>query len=202
MPFPFVAAGAAALGRRALGAAGRGILKAGRALGAKTVGGAVARTAGGAIVTTAAGAAASGAISRLSRPSLMPPTQGGGFPAPRPREGMIGRTISRTLPGGMTGREFTQYGDGVDKYGRPLAVYPEEVTQVRGPKGYVVVDWDGERVAVQKGVAVKLGLYTPPPKPPVSGWDMRAINRAHSAKKRVGKLAKRVGFKGCKVGRC
>ena len=203
MPFPFLAAAGAGIARKAAGGLFRGVLRAGRALGAKTAGGAIARTAGGAIVGTAATGAASAAYNRLTRPNLMPPQGGGGgFPAPRPREGVVGRTISRVLPGGMSGREFTQYGDGVDKMGRPLAVYPEEITQVRGPKGYVVVEWNGERVAVQKGVAMKLGLYSPPPKPPVSGWDMRAINRAHAAKKRVGKLAKRVGFKGCKVGRC
>lgn len=195
---PFAKKAAKWVGRQALGAA--------RATGARTIGGAIVRTAGGAVVAGAATSAAGAAYDRLRRPGLTPPpgfAPQGGMPqggAPRPREGVVGRTISRVLPGGMTGREFMPYGDLTDKYGRPIAVYPEEIAQVRGPRGYVVVNYNGERVAIQSRVAQKMGLYTPPAKPPITGADMKAIRRANSARKRVQRTAKMVGLKGCKKG--
>lgn len=190
---PFAKKAAKWVGRQALGAA--------RATGAQTIGGAVARAGAG--VAAAAGVAR--VAGGLTRPTLSLP-QGfapqGGFPMPRPQEGVVGRTISRILPGGMTGREYTPYGDLTDKYGRPIAVYPAEVVQVRGPRGYVVVNYNGEQVAIQSRVAQKMGLYTPPAKPPITAADMKAIRRANGARKRVQRTAKMVGLKGCKTGRC
>lgn len=188
---------AAAIGKRVLPKVGKAI--------ARAVGGArrvasspAARTA----LTLATGATAIPPILRSAVPGgppRLPPgfapqgTQGG---APVPREGVVGRTISRILPGGMTGREFTPYeGAERDRLGRPIAVYPETVERLNAPTGYVIVRLpDGSPIAMLKGAARAMGLWKGRPKPPVSGWDMRAIARAKSARGRVKKLAGAVGL--------
>lgn len=134
-----------------------------------------------------------GLINRFLPPP--PPSFGPQTPIPQPKEGALGRFVSRVLPGGMTGREWTPVNDMTDRVGRPLAVYPAERTQVVGPSGYVMVTMNGERIAMLKSFAVRAGLYKAPPKPPLSGYDMRAITRAAAASKRVKKLAGKVGFR-------
>lgn len=132
--------------------------------------------------------------------------QGGG---PRPMEGPIGRGISRMLPGGLSGREFTPFeGTEVDrKTGYPIAVYPAKGERYVAPRGYVIVyPWAtatdrGEAIAMLKGPARALNLWSAPPRPPISGYDARAIRRAASATKRVKKLATKVGFTCVKKGR-
>lgn len=172
---------------------------------AKAVGGArraasspAARTA----LTLATGATAIPPILRSAGGGSPPPLPRGFAPqgpqggAPVPREGVVGRTISRILPGGMTGREFTPYeGAERDKMGRPIAVYPDRGERYVVPSGYVLVNVNGEALAMLKGVARSMGLWKPRPKPPVSGWDLRAINRAAGAKRRVKALAGKVGLK-------
>jgi len=149
---------------------------------------------------SAATSAAAGAVTTIATGLInrfLPPVpnsfgpQGG---IPQPKEGIIGRTISRIIPGGMTGREWTPATDLTDKIGRPLAVHPAVRESVVGPAGYVVVNYNGQAVAMLRSVAIRAGLYRPPPKPPISGWDLRAINRAASAQKRVKKLAGKVGL--------
>lgn len=148
------------------------------------------------VLTAAAGATvntvATGLINRFLPP--VPNSFGPQGGIPTPKEGIIGRTISRILPGGMTGREWTPATDLTDKIGRPLAVHPATRESVVGPAGYVVVTYNGVTVAMLRSVAIRAGLYRPPPKPPISGWDLRAINRAASAQKRVKKLAGKVGL--------
>jgi hypothetical protein len=172
-----------------------------RAAGA--VGKAVGRVFGSRAGRTAVTIAGTIGAERIMRPAgvpALPPgfppgfAPGGGAPRPQPREGKVGRTVSRVLPGGMTGREFMPATDMTDRVGRPLAVYPEEVSVTRGPSGYVMVNMNGNRIAMLRPYAIKAGLYSAPPKPPVSGWDMRAITRAKSAKNRVKKLAGKVGL--------
>lgn len=123
-----------------------------------------------------------------------PPPIPQGFQIPQPLQGPVGRTISRILPGGKTGREFTAATDLTDRVGRPIAVHPMVRESVVGPSGYVMVNMNGERIAMLKSFAIRAGLYKSPPKPPVSGYDMRAITRAAAAGKRVKKLASKVGF--------
>lgn len=154
-------------------------------------------------VAGAATTIASGLINRIAGGGGPPPLpqftpQGRGTPIPQPKEGLLGRLASRLLPGGMTGNEWTPVNDMTDRVGRPLAVYPAERTSVVGPAGYVMVTMNGERIAMLRPFAIRAGLYRPPPKPPLSGYDMRAIQRAHSAAKRVKKLAGKVGFR-CEV---
>lgn len=156
--------------------------------------------AAGTVIKEVGRSAATGIVTGLVNrflppgPPSLPGGQGGGTPIPRPREGIIGRTISRLLPGGMTGNEWTPVNDMTDRVGRPLAVYPAERTSVVGPQGYVMVTMNGERIAMLRSFAIRAGLYKAPPKPPLSGYDMRAIQRAHTATKRVKKLASKVGF--------
>jgi len=115
------------------------------------------------------------------------------------------RAVESLVPGGRTGREFTPYeGTERDKMGRPIAVYPETAERTVAPSGYVIVEpWgpNGERIAMLKGAARAMGLWKARPKPPVSGWDMRAITRASSARGRVKKLAGKVGLKTTAKGR-
>lgn len=174
-------------------------------VGRQTVGG-LARKAAGA----GAAAAATAAVSRVARGGPMAPPvltlqqqrPAQGRPASLPVR--IGQAIT---PGGRTGREFTPYNDAdTTKAGMPIAVFPEVRERLYAPPGYVIVTIPatGERVGMLKGVARQLGLWKPDPKPPVNGWDMRAIRRAAAAQKRVKKLAGQVGFKCAskKGGRC
>jgi hypothetical protein len=94
----------------------------------------------------------------------------------------VGGTVARILPGGSTGYSF-----------QPV-VEVEVRQRAYAPPGYVVVDLNGQKVAMLKVLARKYGLWKPRPKPPVSGWDMKAINRANRAQKRVKGLASKVGF--------
>jgi len=126
-----------------------------------------------------------------------PPTGSFGFQDPRPREGAIGRTISRILPGGLTGHELMPVeGTERDKYGRAIALHADTREQFVAPRGYVLVpnfeDPEGPPIAMLRGAAIAMGLWRARPKPPISGYDARAIRRAHAVKKRVAKLAKKV----------
>jgi hypothetical protein len=165
----------------------------------------VASTVVGAVGTGIVGAAAGSVVTRMTGsigggPPL-PPTGSFAAPAgqggvPRPREGVIGRTVSRILPGGLTGYEGVALeGTEYDKYGRPIAVGAEMRERAYAPPGYVIVQTADGPIAMLKGAARAMGLWHPKPKPPVSGWDMRAITKAHAAKKRVRKLGAKVGLK-------
>lgn len=128
---------------------------------------------------------------------LGPPTGSFGAQDPRPREGAIGRTISRILPGGLTGYEGTPVeGTERDRYGRAIAYHADSREQYYAPRGYVLVpnfdDPEGPPIAMLRAAAIAMGLWRARPKPPISGYDARAIRRAHSVKKRVAKLAKKV----------
>lgn len=165
-----------------------------------TVAGTVGATIGRYPVLSAGTIAGAGAT---LMPSLNPfGPQGGSPTAPQPREGVVGRTISRILPGGMTGREWMPFeGTEIDKYGRPIAVYPAAKEVAVAPPGYVIVTVGDTRIAMLRQAAIAMGLWKAPPKPPISGWDARAIRRAASATKRVKKLAQKVGFNCSKKGR-
>lgn len=159
-----------------------------------------ATTVGGGVVTGIATDAILDRTRGFTPPTLPVGLQGGRrFGPPTPPEGMIERGISRILPGGMSGREYTPVeATEKDKYGRPIAVYPMRAERWQAPSGYVIVyPWAsgtdrGQPVAMLKGAARAMGLWSPKPKPVVSGYDTRAIQRAHRAKKRVAKLAKKV----------
>lgn len=128
----------------------------------------------------------------------MPPALPQGVPggAPAPVEGTFGRMVSRILPGGLSGREFTPYaGTETDKYGRPIAVYPAAAQRLVAPRGYVIVrdpNNPENALAILKGAARAMGLWSAKPKPPISGYDRRAIERASRVKKRMKKLARKV----------
>lgn len=194
MAIPIVGLGIKALGGRLLKGGFKRLLRGGRRLGATTVGGAIARVGGATVGTAAVGRAVA---NRFSGPPSFGP-QG----IPRPPAGPVQRIGQRIIPGGKTGREFTPFeGAERDKLGRPIAVYPDTGERYVVPTGYVLVDVNGEKLAMLKGAARAMGLWKPRPKPPVSGWDMRAITRASSARARVKKLAGKVGLKTAAKGR-
>lgn len=202
MPFPLAAAVVGGTARKAVGGA---VKKAGRWLAGRLFGSKGRRAAGAAIDVAAGGVAAAGATSIITRvtggmggPPGLPPTGsfGPGGQYPRPREGVVGRTVSRMLPGGLTGYEGVALdGTEYDKYGRPIAVGVEMRERAYAPPGYVIVQTEDGPIAMLKGAARAMGLWQGKPKPPVSGWDMRAIGRAARAKKRVRKLGSKVGLK-------
>lgn len=177
------------------------------AVGAKVAGGAVKKAGkwlAGRLFGSKGKKAASTAITIAERvqqgvfpmPTIEPSRFGQQNPFPQPKEGVVGRTISRILPGGNTGLEFTPVdGTETDKFGRPISVHPDVGERLIAPRGYVIVAGpDGEPIAMLKGAARAMGLWSPRPKPPISGYDARAIRRAAGAKKRVSKLARKVGF--------
>lgn len=103
--------------------------------------------------------------------------------------------IERFLPGGKSGYLSTGFAP---------VVQGEQTTRIKCPKGYVAVDLDGDgeaEVCMMKPLAQKMGYWKARPKPPISGWDAKAIRRAASAKKRVKKLAQNVGFVATEKGR-
>jgi hypothetical protein len=173
----------------AIGRAGSWVGKqVGSSTGRAVVGGAAAAGAG-AVITSYAG----GGYPPPPPPGMIP-----GYGSPQLPEGPISRTISRILPGGKSGKEYQPFeGTEINRYGQPIAVYPDKAERWKAPPGYVIVyPWgpDQQPIAMLKGAARAMGLWHPAPKPPVSGWDMRAIQRAHSAGKRVKSLAKKVGL--------
>lgn len=128
-----------------------------------------------------------------------PALPGGRQPAPGVT-GIITRLGERIIPGGRTGRELTPYeGTERDKLGRPIAVHPDTTSRLYAPPGYVIVNMGTAEspmpLAVLKGVARSMGLWKPRPKPPISGYDARAIRRAQRAQTRVKKLAGDVGLR-------
>lgn len=119
-------------------------------------------------------------------------------PPPVPTPG-VGGVIQRTLPGGKTGYQHTMMDTGFSG-----VVSPAYEQRMKCPKGYVAVDIDGDGVndaCMWKPMARSLKLWSSRPKPPVSGWDARAIKRAAGAKKRVKKLASSVGYTTTERGR-
>lgn len=115
-----------------------------------------------------------------------------------PKPGVRGR-IERILPGGRSG----YFHDPVDADFQAV-VEPVMAERISCPRGYVAVDTDGDGVndaCMEKTLAKKYGYWKPRPKPPISGWDAKAIRRADAARKRVKKLANKVGFTATEKGR-
>lgn len=181
------------------GAIGRGLRKVGGAalgVGASLVpGGSLARTA---VSTVAGGLLGRGSMSRPV-PTMPRLVGGGGGGVPRVPQGGVVGTVRRVLPGGRSGYTYDPFdlNTPTDRTGRPVAVIPEMRERVSCPPGYVGVDLDGDGVkdaCVLKGVARAMGLYHSRPKPPVSGYEARAIRTATAAKKRVASLARSTGL--------
>ena len=129
-----------------------------------------------------------------------PPSLPGGRQPEGGFTGTIKRLGERIIPGGRSGRELMPYeGTERDRMGRPIAVYPDKTERLYAPPGYVIVNMGTAEkpmpLAVLKGVARSMGLWKGRPKPPISGYDARAIKRAAAAQKRVKRLAGDVGLR-------
>lgn len=183
MPFGFLAGAARLAGGAAKALAKKGVIRgsAGRILRGRG-----ARTAAVAVPTAVA----------IQRGRPRPQMPAG---VPRLPQGGARGVARRIAPGGRSGYTYDPYDLDTpsDKLGRPVAVQPEMAERIKCPPGYVAVDLDGDGIkdaCVLKGMARGLGLWKSRPKPPISGYDARAIKRAERAKKRVKKLAGGVGF--------
>lgn len=109
-------------------------------------------------------------------------------PAATPTPGLEG-WVQRVLPGGKSG-----YQNSAIAGLQPVVAVSYE-QRATAPPGYVVVTMpDGSKAAMWKPLARSLGLWKARPKPPVSGWDLKAIRRADRAQKKVQNLAGKVGL--------
>lgn len=159
--------------------------------------------AGRAVVRSAPYAGTAAVMARGGLRGAPPPLPSYGPRQPQRGPRGVGRRI---VPGGRSGYTYDPYdlNTPTDKSGRPVAVHPETTERLKCPPGYVAVDLDGDGVkdaCLLKGTARSMGLWKSRPKPPISGYDARAIKRAERAKKRVKKLAGDVGYKCTTKGR-
>ena len=134
-------------------------------------------------------------LPRVSSSLAAPPPP---VPQRTPQGGVVG-TLRRAIPGGRSGYTYDRYDLNTpsDKLGRPVAVHPELKERISCPPGYVGVDLDGDGVkdaCVLKGVARAMGLFHSRPKPPVSGYEARAVRTAKAVKSRVARLARSTGL--------
>lgn len=88
----------------------------------------------------------------------------------------------RTAPAGGSNGKMT------DEYGRPLLVEVSYQPRAKCPKGYVAVEYEGNKVCMLKSCARSYG-WKPKPKPPISRKDWVAITRAEAAGKRIRKVS-------------
>lgn len=69
-------------------------------------------------------------------------------------------------------------------------------TAVRAPRGFVVIrDGSGRPFAVQRDIAIKLGVWKPSPKPLLTSTDVKALRRADRLEKKIKTISKRYGEK-------
>jgi hypothetical protein len=80
----------------------------------------------------------------------------------------------------------------------PVIVQPAQKVTLKAPKGYVIVECpkgSGNKVAMIKPVAIKMGYYKNRPKPPISAKQWRAMKTAETVKNKVKNIASTAGFK-------
>lgn len=71
----------------------------------------------------------------------------------------------------------------------------------RAPKNYVIVEKDGQKVAMLKVIAQKFGFWKPSAKPPISATEYRQAKAAGRVANKVERLAKTLDTKPLKVSR-
>lgn len=72
----------------------------------------------------------------------------------------------------------------------PVTMQPQATTVMKAPPGYVVVNCNGQKVAMLKPVARALGLWKPRKKPPISASQYSCIRKANSAITKIDNLKK------------
>lgn len=78
--------------------------------------------------------------------------------------------------------------------GGQLVTAPEVGYRYKAPKGYVMVTLQGQRVAMYKPLAQKLGLWHSRPKPPITASEWRNLKRAERTKNKAKKIAQTADF--------
>lgn len=87
--------------------------------------------------------------------------------------------------------------------GFPMDVITDPMldTICRAPKGYVIVEYEGQKVAMLKDVARKFGFWKPASKPPISATEYRQAKAAGRVANKVARLASTLDCKPLKVTR-
>lgn len=79
--------------------------------------------------------------------------------------------------------------------GGQIVVQPAMEARVKCPRGYVSVEVQpGVKACVWKPVARAMGMWKPRKKPPISSKDWTAFQRAQRVEKKLGTIAKKVGY--------
>lgn len=78
--------------------------------------------------------------------------------------------------------------------GGNLITAPEVGYRMKAPRGYVIVTLQGQKVAMYKPLAIKMGLWHRTPKPPITASEWRALKRAERVKNKAKKVAQTADF--------
>ena len=72
----------------------------------------------------------------------------------------------------------------------PLVVPVQYRQCAKAPRGYVVVEYNGQKVAMLKGCAMDLGLWKPRPKPWLTAKDRKTLSRAKTVAGKIDRASK------------
>lgn len=99
-------------------------------------------------------------------------------------------------PGGLPTLPSTGNGSNLpaDPRLQPPVTTPVATTTMRAPRGYVVVTWNGQKVAMLKTLARHYGLWSPRKKPPISASDWGKLKTAKRVERKAKTIAKTAGF--------
>lgn len=84
---------------------------------------------------------------------------------------------------------------GMDPCDLPVCVPAELKTIHAAPRGYVIVEKDGQKVAMEKTMARKFGYYKPSAKPPISATEFKQAKAAARVEKKIARLAGTMNLK-------
>jgi len=76
-----------------------------------------------------------------------------------------------------------------------VVMQPQQKVINSAPKGYVIVEAGGRKVAMLKEVARKFGYWKPRSKPPISASDWKNLKRAERTRNKAKKIAQTANFK-------
>lgn len=95
-----------------------------------------------------------------------------------------------TLPGGGRGGSKKTTAMLAQAGALPLTLPVEYTPVAKPPRGYVLVDYDGQEMFMLKGCARDLGLWKARRKPPISASDYRTLMRAATTAKKIDRITK------------
>lgn len=149
-------------------------------------------------------------VSSLARPLIRPPSRSTRTARPQGlRAGTVLDTVGNillspttahapTAPPRMTYPSVPSHAPSIpvavtsgDPLNRPTIVQPSLTTRHLAPPGYVIVDYNGQKVGMLKEVARKAGLWKPQRKPPISAGDWRKLQVADRVRNKAFNIAKK-----------